>query len=321
MALIHSTSNLDTLPPELSTPILSYLSASEVARMRRVSKTLLALVDANLKSIVAPIRARAARSLEQFVNDTLKFGKNVPFHRALGRLIKHRGYWPVGPDCARATHAFVLLWLYNLEGGPPPYHFVGLERIMTAYIADLADKLQELHLQRHAPEYRRQYGEKDIPDLEAFMKLLGNPVNLAAQRYNLESSCLETVYHEICEPTDPVLGGQLHGLRSDDDDGDDRAQSTFPLRLRTPQWPLTATHVTEADWHDEDARQRAKGLCSIGCLVANFGVPELPGIPIDRFAYCVKTEWAYGMVEGAVRSGKGMKRLVKTAVLEELHIP
>ncbi|KAK3627089.1 hypothetical protein LTR56_019413 [Elasticomyces elasticus] len=279
--------------------------------MRRVSKTLLALVDANLKSIVAPIRARALHSLEQFVNDTLNFGKNVPFHHALGRLIKHRGYWPLYTDCARTTQAFMMLWLYNLEGGPPPYHFVGPERIMTAYIADLADKLQELHLQRHAPEYRRQYGEKDIPDLEAFINLLGSPVNRAARRYNLGSSYLETVYHVICEPTNPVLGGQLHGLGSDDD----------LVRVRTPQWPLTKTFVTQADYDDKNARQRMNGICSMGCLVANFGVPELPGTPIDRFAYCVKTEWAYRMVEGAVRSGKGMKRLVKTAVLEELHIP
>ncbi|KAK5715221.1 hypothetical protein LTR17_016902 [Elasticomyces elasticus] len=301
MALAHCTSSLDTLPPELSTPILSYLTASEVARMRRVSKTLLALVDANLTSILAPIQARARHSLEQFVNLTLKFGKNVPFHHALGRLTKHRGYWPLYTDRARTPHAFAGLWLYNLEGRPPPYHLGGPERMMPFCIANIAETLQELHLQRHAPEYRRQHVEKDISDFQTFMRLIENALRLAAQRYGLGSSYMETVYHEVCEPPHSTLEGQLHGLGSGDGTSDGRASS--PERVRTPQWPLTRTLVTEADRDDKDARQRVKGLCSMKCVVAKFGVPELPDTH-DRFAYCVKSEWAYRVIETAEKTGE-----------------
>ena len=321
-ASTQASAQLDNIPPELTVGILSNLTAKDIARFRRVSKHMLNFVDYHLNAVLKTLESRKIEDLRGFIKYTLDFGEEIPFHHALGRVIKHRGIWPQYVDCAPSIMLFSALWIHHQQRRYP--HPIGGMNPLPGYVCMLAGTLLDLHVQRHTSDF--QSFSKSMPDLPAFLRramLQDSYSDSATKHYRIDEAYATRMYHDICDPEKHVLDGPLHGQPINKAGSADRARrigNRCNPQSHTPQWPLTRLQITEAD--SPDQRERCRGICRQTTLGAMLGVPLLPAVWSGQYdlAYCVESGWAYNVVKGAWATGKAPTGLLRAAVLEEMYI-
>lgn len=168
----------------------------------------------------------------------------------------------------------------------------------------------DLHLQHHvAPELAQPLST--YPDLASFIAEIDSITGAARPPEGLSDEVLSQIYKTICgthpgreSPFASVYLYPPSANRRQNGDGE-------------PTWPLTVYRYTNVE--KESLRSRKQGVCSLAWLSKAFGVPPLP--EIRRFAYCVRSEWAYEKVKAAATEGaKPLDPIEKAAVMEELYV-
>lgn len=291
------------LPVEIQICILSKTSAGTIQRARGACSQLRDIVDNPMHEVLlfAPSKKALIHVIWQLADRILSYAEDESFLDVLHRFYVHRDY-QTDVECRHDDfHAFATQWqLHRLRT-----HIVGLEAgIEKMYIIGKARAIWDVHMHYHAP---------NLAD--------PNAVSVALDDFTKGMS-FSAPYAHLCEPDSDHL---LHKLQ----DTPNGILSDVPILSNTPtigrvvpNWPLTGLKIMSSETltgADQAKRDRLPGCCTVARL-QDFTGAQLPPLPESgRFAYCVRTEWAYQQVKNAL-PGSTVAAAIRLALVEELFL-
>ncbi|GAB1742199.1 hypothetical protein NU219Hw_g7760t1 [Hortaea werneckii] len=282
-----SDSTLLNLPLELKIEICKLLPIRDQVKLRSVSKDVKALVDhpVNEREFVRTAKREARGAIQSVIKSVISYDANVDFPEALKAWVKHRGILVFMPGEYRIdvgignTSAFAKRFKHNQQ-----------RDLNARYLSSLTKDLLLQYVLRHTEIVEEQRSLYEM-DLDEFLQF--HLRDARTNGYNKE--WLVRVFTTVVTNSSFFRDVKFPVPRVGD---------SIPRYILTP-YPIKS--------------RRTRLINCYGCISMR-GLTELlgvPSIPVNDFAYCVKTEWAYDLV----RNGRiGLSELQKAALLDELWV-
>lgn len=300
------------LPVELSLSIFSNLSAKEIQRVRRVCKHYRSLIDNkdNRSLLTMPGLMRSIMAFKTNCDATYLIDvRTTNLYQYLFRVLECRGLRNL-PDYTSHTALIAAQgWVLNCpklraKQDAPNYEL----SVIILQLAIIARGLISAHISQHQPEFRPLLRVQTLKDFERDFEGSQIATNPEFEELGITKTVCSRWYQNI---RDQAVG--VTNIPAE------------PSRLPLAEFVLTrlryCAHDSEPQAHNPVGfkhEHEVGGLCSTHQLgeVLNLKVMSVG----QRFAYCVKSQRTYDMLEAAILCGRILSELERATVMEELHL-